>query len=311
MHRMPTDRHCPRATNRALRRAFLGGLIAASLVWLGCGPPPETDADDLIASVRNATVGAKVRYLGPQAQPYVSAVVQAYHAWQDTLAPMAELADVDALWPKDAALWHDPQAIAVRLDRIQTWLAATDRQQLRAELTRAVQAIPAPFRPQQARIRTELARLLSESPVEYLTRVAHQYESLLRLLQRARTERGQAQDGSTARDADTLDQAMRAWDQLYRTLLRARDEEWQRLTQTLGEDRRRRTAALERKKNASQSAGRPREAHRQRLKLDSDIHYYDQMIDRAEQRIRELRRAAAQPNPPRSASAWANPRGLA
>ena len=271
-------------------------LLAGLACLAGCQRPPTADADDVIAYVRNGAVGARVRHLGPEVQPYVRDVFKAHGDWQNELAPMADLMDPDALWGKEDNTWHDPEAVSQRVEAIRNWRDQSKHEQRLDQLAQAIQKVPPTFAEDASRIASAAEKELMGSDPELMIQVAGQYETLLKLVQEAQADFEEHGKGLAFQDRKTIEAVHHAWDQLHQTLTEAKSQERERTQSTiqwmLGEGKRLRDEALENKRNTRQDLSDPREVQRMTRKLDIDIHYYDKMIQQAEQQEAELARAA-------------------
>jgi hypothetical protein len=246
----------------------------------GCQPPPGTDADDIVAYLRNAKAGAKVRSLSPHAQAYVRDVFRAYHAWRQAHGPIVPLAEPEALWAKRDDRWRDLEAVTERLRTIQTWRdEAESRQQPRTELVNAIRAVPLAYQDQATQISSELEQLLVDSEAQRLDRVADQFQSLLSLVEKSKDDFDPQESGLAFGDPEIGQAADRAWQELYQDQRRETES-------MLTEGKRLRDEAIEQKRNLRRGSSHDQQRLAEIRKLDIDIHYYDQMIDQAEKQRR-------------------------
>ncbi len=270
-----------RVATGTTHRIALAILLSVSLCLCGCQPPPATDADDIVAYLRNAKAGAKVRSLSPHAQAYAGEVFRAYHAWRQAQGPIVQLAEPEALWAKRHDRWRDPEAVSERLRTIQTWRDEAEcRQQSRTELVNAIRAVPLAFQDQATRISSELEQLLVDSEAQRLDRLAGQYQSLLSLVERGRDDFDPQETGLAFRVPEIDLAADRAWQELYQDQLQ--EMQWM-----MTEGKRLRDEAIEKKRNLRSSSSDGQQRSAEIRKLDIDIHYYDQMIDQAEKQRRK------------------------
>jgi hypothetical protein len=188
-------------------------LALAVLISGGCQRPPEPTAEDIVAYARNGAVGAKVRHIGPTAQPYVDRVFKAYNAWHESLSPVPQLADPKGLWSVDSPKWRDAEAVDTQLESIRQWRkTGSNRKQLHEDLVTAIEAVPAAYHEDVDQITAEVTKLLDNTQPKQLDEIVRLCETLLSLIRDARATFDPGQSGLALRDSQTTAKARQLWD---------------------------------------------------------------------------------------------------
>ena len=255
----------------------------------GCQRPPEPTAADIVAYARNAAVGAKVRHIGPIAQPYVDRVFKAYNPWQKTFSPVSQLADTKGLWSVDSPTWRDAKAVDTQLDSIRQWRKAEpQRKELHEDLVTAIEAVPAAYHEDADQITEEVTKLLDDTQPKRTDEIVRLYETLLSLVGDARATFDPDQSGLAFRDSQTTAKTHQLWDELDEVLEKTRKDELPQIDWALTSGRELRAEAIKQKQNIDRNDANAQAASSAIRALDIDLHYYDKIIDDAERRKKQL-----------------------
>ena len=256
----------------------------------GCQRPPEPTAADIVAYARNAAVGAKVRHIGPIAQPYVDRVFKAYNPWHEIFLPVSQLADPKGgLWSVDSPTWRDAKAVDTQLDSIRQWRKAEpQRKELHEDLVTAIEADPAAYHEDAEQITAEVTKLLDDTQPKQLDEIVRPYEKLLSLVHDARDTFDPDQPGLAFRDAQATAKAQQLWDELDEILEKTRKGELPQIDWVLTTGRELRDEALKQKQNIDRNDANAQAARSAIRALDIELHYYDKIIEDAERRKKQL-----------------------
>ncbi len=138
---------CPAAG--AARGAWAAVLLGLTL-WSAAGCEryyPQPDPNAVYYFVAGAAYDGKVRVCWPAGRPYAESITGAYRALQKSLAPLEELAEVDALWLDEDPRWDDAEALKQRVDELRKTVVeqAEQRAERLTGLKEAVAAMPDDF----------------------------------------------------------------------------------------------------------------------------------------------------------------------
>jgi hypothetical protein len=309
-----SDPNMPNAMTKFSAHSIGLAICLAAALWLtGCTDVPPTNTDDIAQYVRNGVAGAKVRRLDPLAQAYVDRVFKHYKQWHEQCADIAELADLDALKPRDHEHWRDATIVADRIESITKWLAdepentsdaknITDgtqppeqddpdrpktRSELLADLSDAIADVPAvpvgSVTDLDDVVRVELNVSATESTYQ---RIASQHKALYEFVADNQSSFDSEADGLVFEDTDVTASANVLWDELHQTLSSMREHEISIVSELLSQGIVERERVLESKRDLRDVGLNDETARRTFRALELTIEHYDTRIKWAEKRQR-------------------------
>jgi hypothetical protein len=279
------------ATRRAGIILSMGWLAAVSI---GCTPPPATDKQDILDTIRNGAVGAEVRRLDDAPHAYVQGIFKANNRWGTASAPLLGIADIDHLWKLDGPEWRDSTKVKERADIVTAWVADTPvefddgrlkltRGEILAEFDAALTADPGAPGATAGELAPQVRGFVDPHAAEADTAaLARTYQELLSLVIANADKFDPKASGLAFTEESVTTEAKGLWQQLHDRFTAERQAQREGIEKRLNEGKVERDLLVEEKQNLLATKPTAEADVRKLRKLELDIKYHDALIKSAE-----------------------------
>lgn len=289
-------------TTRRLCGLFVTGWLVAQST--GCAPPPATDQQDLLDTIRNGTVGAEVRRLDDAANAYVRDLFKADHRWSAASAKAEALLNLDSFWARDAAEWRDIEKAKERHQTLGRWLTdepveldegkpKVTRREVLAEFDQALTADPGVPGTSAADLAPQVKELLNPHASEAaMAPTIKQYHELLTLVMENAGGFEPGKSGLAFTDPAVAAKAEALWTGLHAQFTADREALVASVADRLSAGKAKQEALVKEKQDLLATRPTAEADQRKLRRLELEIKYYDAVIKSAEAAKKRLAQKA-------------------